>query len=80
MTKNKKILVNGSEITIFKLATEDYISLIDIAKHKDANQTDTIIQNWLRNRNTIELLGFGNNCIIQILNPSNSKGLKNKLV
>ena len=66
MTKNKKILVNGSEITIFKLATEDYISLTDIAKHKDANQTDTIIQNWLRNRNTIELLGFWE----QLYNPN----------
>ncbi|MFZ1791462.1 MAG: KilA-N domain-containing protein, partial [Saprospiraceae bacterium] len=28
------------------------------AKFKDSANTDTIIQNWLRNRNTIELLGF----------------------
>jgi len=32
--------------------------LTDIARHKDAEHTDTIIQNWMRNRNTIELLGF----------------------
>lgn len=36
----------------------DYISLTDIARHKDASNTDDIINNWLRNRNTMELLGF----------------------
>ncbi len=32
--------------------------LLLIARHKDALHTDSIIQNWMRNRNTIELLGF----------------------
>jgi hypothetical protein len=32
--------------------------LTDIAKYKDPTNTDDIIKNWLRNRNTIELLGF----------------------
>ncbi len=32
--------------------------MTDIAKYKDSKRTDYIIQNWLRNRNTIELLGF----------------------
>jgi len=32
--------------------------LTDIARHKDSEHTDSIIQNWMRNRNTIELLGF----------------------
>jgi len=78
--KNDKITVKGSEISIMHIDTEDYISLTDIAKHKDADRTDYIIQNWLRNRNTVELLGFWNNCIIRILNPSNSRGLENKRV
>jgi len=56
--KNNKIIVKGSEISILHIETEDYISLTDIAKHKDAFNTDDIIKNWLRNRNTIELLGF----------------------
>ena len=56
--KNNKIIVKGSEISILHIETEDYISLTDIAKHKDAERTDYIIQNWLRNRNTVELLGF----------------------
>jgi hypothetical protein len=58
MTKNKTINVKGTEITIFQGEQSDYISLTDIARYKDATNTDTIIQNWLRNRNTIELLGF----------------------
>jgi len=63
--KNNKIIVNGSEISIMHIETEDFISLTDIAKHKDAVNTDDIIKNWLRNRNTIELLGFWE----QLYNP-----------
>jgi hypothetical protein len=58
MVKNKKITLLGTEITVFEAAQSDFISLTDIARFKDANNTDSIIQNWLRNRNTIELLGF----------------------
>ena len=32
--------------------------MTDIARYRDAEHTDSIIQNWMRNRNTIELLGF----------------------
>lgn len=55
---NKKIEIKGTEITIYQTNNEDYISLTDIARHKDSSNMDSIIQNWLRNRNTIELLGF----------------------
>ncbi|CAN5525960.1 hypothetical protein BH11BAC3_BH11BAC3_42380 [soil metagenome] len=58
MAKNKTINVKGTEIAIFQGEQSDFISLTDIARHKDSNHTDAIIQNWLRNRNTIELLGF----------------------
>jgi len=58
MAKNQKIDVRGTEITVLKNEQEDFISLTDIARHKDSEHTDTIIQNWMRNRNTIELLGF----------------------
>lgn len=58
MAKNKTINVQGTSITVFQGEQSDYISLTDIARHKDANNTDDIVKNWLRNRNTIELLGF----------------------
>ena len=69
--KNDKIIVKGSEISILHIDAEDFISLTDIAKHKDALNTDDIIKNWLRNRNTVELLGFWE----QLHNP-NSKPLE----
>lgn len=58
MAKNKKINVQGLDIVIYEDSNNDFISLTDIARHKDPEHTDTIIQNWMRNRNTIELLGF----------------------
>ena len=58
MTRNKTINVKGTEISVFQGEQTDFISLTDIARYKDALNTDSIIQNWLRNRNTIELLGF----------------------
>ena len=57
--KKQKIEVRGKEILVISGEKyRDYISLTDIARHKDAVNTDDIIKNWLRNRNTIELLGF----------------------
>lgn len=44
-----------NEITILKIADEDYISLTDMLKAKDG---DFFISDWLRNRNTIEYLGI----------------------
>ena len=58
MAINKKINVQGLEVVLYQNNEEDYLSLTDIARYKDAFNTDTIIQNWLRNRNTVELLGF----------------------
>ena len=65
MTKNKTINVKGTEITIFQNEQSDFFSLTDIARYKDLERTETIIQNWIRNRNTIELLGFWE----QLYNP-----------
>ncbi len=58
MSKSKKINVQGLEIGLYEDHHNDFISLTDIARHKDSEHTDTIVQNWMRNRNTIELLGF----------------------
>lgn len=54
----KSLHVKGTEIVLLRNNLEDYISLTDIARYRDAAHTDDIIKNWMRNRNTIELLGF----------------------
>ncbi len=51
------IEVKGSSITVLSRKDKDYISLTDIARHKNAEHTDDLVRNWLRNRNTIEFLG-----------------------
>jgi len=58
MAKNKKINVQGFEVVLYQNKEEDFLSLTDIARYKDVNNTDDIIKNWLRNRNTVELLGY----------------------
>ena len=65
MAKNKTIHVKGTEITVLLHNEADYISLTDIARFKDADNTDTIIQNWLRNRNTVESTGTAANLVHQ---------------
>jgi hypothetical protein len=53
-----KIKVKGTEITVYSHIEEDYICITDIARHKNAERTDDLIRNWIRNRNTIEFLGI----------------------
>ena len=44
MAKNKTINVQGIDIVLYQENNNDYISLTDIARHKDSEHTDTIIQ------------------------------------
>lgn len=53
----EKINAQGTEITISLNNGENYISLTDIAKKVDTENPRFIIQNWLRNRSTIDFLG-----------------------
>ena len=71
MSKSKKLNVQGVAITFYENEKNDYISLTDIARYKETEHTDTVIQNWLRNRNTVELLGFW-----EILNNPNFNPLE----
>lgn len=58
MAKRNIVTVQSTPITVISGDQNDFISLTDIARHKDPLHTDAIVQNWMRNRNTIELLGF----------------------
>jgi KilA-N domain len=53
--KNRIINVKGSEVTVVSRHEHDYISLTDMIKHFG---DETVLYNWLRNRNTIEFLGI----------------------
>ncbi|MBI2803122.1 MAG: KilA-N domain-containing protein [Gammaproteobacteria bacterium] len=50
------IAVQGTAITV--LSEKDFICLTDIARVKNADRSDDLVRNWLRNRNTVEFLGI----------------------
>ncbi|MCF2520499.1 KilA-N domain-containing protein [Dyadobacter sp. CY351] len=57
-TKNTTIQVSGQEIALMNINDNDFISLTDIAKHKNPESAGQIISNWLRTRFTIEFMGL----------------------
>lgn len=56
--RKSTIEVKGSSVAILSQRQCEFISLTDIARHKDPERSDYLISNWLRNRNTIEFLGI----------------------
>ena len=58
MAKNKTIKVENLDIVLYFQNNEDYISLTDMAKYRDAERTNYIIQNWLSTRSAIEFCGL----------------------
>ncbi len=78
MNKQRKAAVNvkGTAITVLVHREQDYISLTDIARHKDPERMDYLISNWLRNRNTIEFLGIWEALNNTGFNPIEFDGIK----
>lgn len=65
MSKAKTIQVGKFVISLYTKEKEEYISLTDMARYKDADRTNYIIQNWMRTRNAIEFCGLWE----QLYNP-----------
>ncbi len=80
MSKSKKsiIEVQGTAITVLTQTVDDYISLTDIAKHKEPNRSDHVIQNWMRNRNTVEFLGVWERLNNVVFKPLEFEGFRNR--
>ncbi len=61
MLKQKKDTIEAKGFSI-QIYTEDfkndYISLTDIARYKNTDDPRFVIQNWMRNRNTLEFIGL----------------------
>ncbi len=58
MAVSKILNVQGREITLISDKVNDYISLTDMARYRDAERTNYIIQNWMRTRSAIEFCGL----------------------
>jgi len=77
MAKNRKIEVQGIGIVLYEDNKEDYISLTDIARYRDEERSDYILQNWLRNRSTIEFIGLWETFNNPDFNSIEFDGIKN---
>jgi len=53
--KKKQIEVQGTHITVLTMHGQDFISLTDMARKFGE---DTLVYNWMRNRNSVEFLGL----------------------
>jgi len=77
MAKNKIIKVKEIEIILLKQNDEDFISITDIARFRDRERSDYILQNWMRNRSTIEFIGLWEKFNNPELNSIEFDGIKN---
>jgi hypothetical protein len=66
MAKNKTITIEDKSILIYSQKDEDFISLTDMARFKNAEITGIVISHWLSTRYTVEFMGLWE----QINNPN----------
>ncbi len=79
MAKSKTINVKGTEIIILSENDKDeYISLTGIARYRDAERSDYILQNWLRTKSTIEFVGLWEQFNNPDFNSIEFDGIKNQ--
>jgi len=78
MAKNRIINVQGREITLISILDNDYISLTDIAKYRNEKEAFSIINNWMRNRSTIELIGLWEKLMNPDFKPLEFERFKNE--
>jgi hypothetical protein len=56
--KSELITVQGTAISVVAHRKDDYISLTDMAKYKNPNETSLVIAHWLSTNYTLEFLGL----------------------
>jgi hypothetical protein len=70
-----KINVKNTEITIIEINDNDYISLTDMVKNIENGLS--LIEKWLRNKNTIEFIGIWEEMYNPNFNSPEFEGIKN---
>ena len=76
--KTKSIIVKDKVIKITRISDDDYISLTDIARIKNDEDTNMVIASWIRRVDTIEFLK-----LLELINnenfkPTDFEGFKSK--
>lgn len=76
MSKKSKINVQGTAITILNQNENDFISLTDMVKNFDGGSS--LIENWLKNKDTILFLGVWEQINNPDFNSPEFEGIKNE--
>jgi len=53
-----KIVVQDQVINLFNQETGEFLSLTDIARYRNLEEPFSVINNWMRNRSTIDFIGL----------------------
>ncbi len=53
-----KIVVKDQVINLFNQETGEFLSLTDIARYRNLEEPFSVINNWMRNRSTIDFIGL----------------------
>ncbi len=77
MAKSKTIRVENVEIVLYTKNNGDYVSLTDMARYRDADRSDYILQNWIRTRSAIEFIGLWEQFNNPDFNSIEFDGIKN---
>jgi hypothetical protein len=77
MSKKEIITVQGTPVFLYNEKQGDFISITDIARHRDSERSDYILQNWMRNRSTIEFIGLWEQFNNPNFNSIEFDGIKN---
>ena len=76
--KSRSIVVQGTPVKITNNHEQDYISLTDMVKNFEDGSA--LIEQWLKNKDTVLFLGVWEKINTPVLIPSNSRELKMKQV
>ena len=57
MQKKETVKVQGTEIAVLSHRTDDFISLTDMARYKNADATGLVISHWMSTRYTVDFMG-----------------------
>ncbi|GHS97303.1 hypothetical protein FACS189421_03870 [Bacteroidia bacterium] len=78
MNKKDTINVQGTEVILLSHRKEDYISLTDMARYKNAEATGLVISHWLSTRYTIEFMGIWEQINNPDFNVTEFRNIKNE--
>ena len=76
MAKKSEIIVKDVAIKTMSKDDIDYICITGIARQKNFMDSNGVIGNWMRNRNTIEFLGIWKILYNPNFNPIEFEGIR----